>query len=348
MRITNSMMIANTVRNINSSARRLNEAQERISSEKNISLPSDDPVIATRSIKYRNYVARIEQFQKNAEDAASWQEVTEGALDTLNDVITQVRTLTVKAAGGTLTDSDLTDIKTEIAELRDQAIEIMNTAYGDRYVFAGFNTAEPPYALESTTVGDTAAFKGGWLSLCGVVPSSVADADISACYAAEAANSYTTASAHSIKYNIGFDNEVTVNIEGQDVVGEGAGNLFDTFAKLLLALDGETSYKTYDAGSGMVTTAAIDGIDDLLDDLDVNREKITTIQATLGARMNYVNSVAERLGNDYTTYTTLMSQNEDVDISTATMEEATAQTVYQASLSVGAKAITKTLVDYMA
>jgi flagellar hook-associated protein 3 FlgL len=348
VRITNLMMITNTIRNINSAARRLNEAQERIASEKNISLPSDDPVVATRSIKYRNYVARIEQYQKNAEDAASWQEVTEGALSDLNDVVTQVRTLTAKASAGTMTANDLAAIKSEISELRDQAIEIMNTTYGDRYIFGGFSTAEPPYEVVSTTVGDTVTFKDKWLSLCGVAASDIADTDISSFYAANAANIYTTASAQSIRYNIGFDTEATVNIEGQDVTGEGAGNLFDTFAKLFVALDGATSYKSYDAGTGSVTTAAIDGIDALLDDLDANLDRIETVQATLGARMNYVSDVAERLASDYTTYTTLMSTNEDIDIGKATMEETTAQTVYQASLSVGAKAITKTLVDYMA
>ncbi|HMM21751.1 MAG TPA: flagellar hook-associated protein FlgL [Selenomonadales bacterium] len=349
MRITNNMMIASTVRNINNAAIRLNEANERMSSQQKISLPSDDPVIATRAVKYRNYVATIAQYQKNVDNVSSWQKVTDDALSDLSDVIEQVRTLTVQASSDTLSDSNLAAIQTEISQLREQAIEIMNTTYGGRYVFGGFSTGEAPYELVSTDIGEVVTFKGQYLALGGVVSSEVDDSDISDFYTANAANVYQTAGAQSIKYNIGYDAEITVNIEGQDVIGEAAGdNLFDTFAKLLLALDGETSYKSYDAATGTATTVAIDDIDDLLTDLDNDLERLTTTQATLGARMKYVNSVSDRLDNDYTTYSTLMSENEDVDTALASTEAASAEYVYEASLAVGAKAISKTLVDYIA
>lgn len=348
MRITNNMMVTNTVRNINAAANRLNEAQERVSSEKKISLPSDDPVVATRAIKYRNYVATIEQYQKNVDDATSWQKVTDSALSDLYDVVEQIRTLTVKASSDTLADSDRTDIATEVGELQKQMVDIMNTSYGGRYVFGGFSTGSEPYKLESTSIGDVMTFKGKYLDLCGVVSDDQTDSDITAFYTANAGNAYTDTGDQSIKYNIGYDSEVTVNIEGQDVIGAGGDNLFNTVSKLLLALKGDTACKTYDTSTAAVTENSIDSIDDRLTDLDNNLDRITTAQATLGARMNYVNRISDRLDNDYTTYTELMSNNEDVDVSKATIEESSAQTVYEASLAVGAKAISKTLVDFLA
>ncbi len=347
MRITNNMMITNTIRNINSAANRLNDAEERVSSEKKISLPSDDPVVATRAIKYRNYVDTIAQYQTNVSDVQSWQSVTDSALSDLSDVITQVRTLTVKASSDTMTDSDKADIATQISALRDQAIDIMNTTYGGRYVFGGYNTSEAPYELTSTDVGDTVTFKGQYLSLGGVVSADDDDDDIVTFCSDNASNAYSTSAAQSINYNIGYDSEVTVNTEGQNVVGEGSGNLFDTFSKLLLALNGDTSYKAYDSTTGTVTTNTISNISDLLTDLDANEDMVTTAQAALGASESHVSQVSDRLANDYTTYTTLMSDNEDVDVSKATIEESSAETVYEAALSVGAKAISKTLVDYM-
>jgi flagellar hook-associated protein 3 FlgL len=349
MRITNSMMIANTVRNMNNAARRLSEAQERMSSQQKIQLASDDPVIATRAVKYRNYVATVEQYQKNVDDVTSWQEVTETALSDLSDVIQQIRELTVKASSDTMTGEDLADIQTQIVELRDEAIQIMNTSYAGRYVFAGYSTGEEPYKLVTTDVGDTVMFKGEYLSLGGVVTADTEDDTIVAF--CEANTEYEASGTETIKYNIGFNTDITVNIEGQDVIGQGSTNLFDTLAKLILALDGETSYKTAevaDDGTVTVATNTIDSIDDLLTDLDTDYDRLLTTQATLGARMDSVSRAAERLSTDYTTYTTLMSNNEDVDVSEASTEVASAEYVYEASLSVGAKVITKTLVDYLA
>lgn len=361
MRITNNMIVANTIKNLNNSASRVNEAQERVSTEKKISLPSDDPIIATRAIKYRSYVDTIEQYQKNTDDVTSWQSTTDGALSDLSDIMGQVRTLVVKASSDTLSDSDLSAIKEQISELQQNAIDVMNTSYGGRYIFGGYSTGDAPYALESTGLTDsngdsisTVTFKGNYLSLGGVVDSSVSDSDIENFCNTNAGDIYSTASTQSIKVNVGFDTDVTVNVEGQNVVGEGAGNLFDTFSKILLALGGATSYKsaTVDTSTSpaatTVTENAISDVSDFLTDIDNNLTQISTAQSALGASMKNVSMIADRLDNAYTTYTTLMSNNEDVDISKATIESSSAEAVYEASLAVGAKAISKTLVDYLA
>ena len=91
MRITNNMIVTNTIRNINASANRLNEASERMSTELKISLPSDDPVVATTTIKYRDYVAKIEEYQSNASAASSWQKTTDDALGELYDYVAAIK-----------------------------------------------------------------------------------------------------------------------------------------------------------------------------------------------------------------------------------------------------------------
>ncbi|MBP1763308.1 MAG: flagellar hook-associated protein 3 [Firmicutes bacterium] len=156
--------------------------------------------------------------------------------------------------------------------------------------------------------------------------------------------------AQNINYNIGFNSEVTVNIEGQDVVGEGSGsNLFNTFAKLLLALNGDTSYKSAgmdSAGNVTLTTNSLD-LSDLIDEFSANLDQVTVAQATLGARMDVVGTASTNLDDAYTTYSTFMTDNEDIDTATAATELASAEYTYEAALSVGAKVISKTLIDYI-
>ncbi len=442
MRITNNMITANTIKNINNAANRLNAANEKVATDKKISLPSDDPVVATRAITYRNYVDNNEQYQSNVEAAQSWQSTTDEALTSLNKVIAKVRDLTVQASSDTETDSDKANVATEISSLRDEAIDIMNSTYGGRYIFGGYSTGEAPYKLVSTNIGDIVTYKGKYLSLGGLSADNT-DSDIATFCTTNASNIYsdtrlgtvtstgtntytaanlsigsgldtgtysinvaydTTSSTYnftlsdgtnsytasstsstaavafttssgivtlnapssgyadgdalsfkvasndqSIKYNIGYDTEITVNTEGQDVVGKDVGSdLFSTFAKLLTVLNGGSSYKTYDVSTGTVTTTAVDNLDDLLTDLDNSVDQLTTAQADLGARETHLSNVSDSLDNQYTTYTTIMSNNENADINKAAIEESSAETVYDAALSVGAKAISKTLVDYLA
>ncbi|CVK18238.1 MULTISPECIES: flagellar hook-associated protein FlgL [Sporomusa] len=351
MRVTNNMMVANTVWNINKNMERLNKASQVSSTQSKIQLPSDDPIIATRAIKYRSYVANVEQYQKNVESAVSWQEVTNSALDGLTDVVQRLQELVTQASSDVLNDSNLADIKSEVLQLQQTAIDYLNTSYAGRYVFAGYDTDEPPYSLETVTIGSTEVsmvnFKGN--TLTATVDASVDDADITDYYTNNAA--YTdTGSDQKIFYNVGFGTSLAVNVEGQDVTGSGAGNLFDTISKILIGLDGGDSYKTAatDPATGAVTIATTGfAMDDFLTDLSGNLNTILTAQTDLGARMKYAEMAQSRLASNLETYTALMSNNEDADIALASTDLTTAQSVYNASLSVGSIVMSKSLVDFL-
>lgn len=174
--------------------------------------------------------------------------------------------------------------------------------------------------------------------------------------AAAAKNTYQTltsadnAAAQNISYNVGFGTSVTVNIEGQDVTGEGDSSIFNTIQKLLLALNGDTTYKTAtmdSAGNVTVTTNSLD-ISALIDELSTALSTVTKAQGTLGARMKQVSSISDRLDDAYEAYKSLMTDNENIDTAAATTELTSAEYTYEAALAVGAKVISKSLIDYIA
>ncbi len=308
MRITNIMMTDASVRSINKNMERLSKAQAQVSTQSKIQQPSDDPVVASRAIRYRSYVARVEQYKENVNNVASWQKVTDTALSDLSDtVVQQLKELVVKASStGTLNSENLSAIKEEVTQLQQSAIDALNTTYGGRYIFGGYATDVAPYSLDSD---NNVLFKGQLVS------------------------EFTdNGEEQAIKSNIGYGSAVTINVEGQAVTGTGDSNLFATFAKVLAGLD---------SGDSEALTSC-------LDDIEANLDTILAAQADLGARMNYVSMVGARLANDYTTYKELMSNNEDADMAEASAESATAQTVYEASLSVGVKVMSKSLLDYLA
>ncbi|AGC69533.1 flagellar hook-associated protein 3 [Thermoclostridium stercorarium subsp. stercorarium DSM 8532] len=140
MRITNNMLINNMLSNLSNSLNRVSKYQNQVASKKKISLPSDDPIVASRALKLRTDVAEIEQYKRNVDDAESWMEITETTIMQIENVMQRARELTVDAANGTKTPEDMAKIKAEIEQLKAQMIQLANTTYSGRYIFSGFKT----------------------------------------------------------------------------------------------------------------------------------------------------------------------------------------------------------------
>ena len=140
MRITNNMMIANMKRNLANNQTRMSKYQNQLQTGKKIQFPSDDPVVAARALKLRTDVSKIEQYQKNLEDAGSWLDETDVTLGKIGDVLQKARELTVQAANGTNTQEETQKIAQELKQLRAQLTHLANSTYAGRYIFSGFKT----------------------------------------------------------------------------------------------------------------------------------------------------------------------------------------------------------------
>ncbi|MFK4997186.1 hypothetical protein ACI2OX_05025 [Bacillus sp. N9] len=69
MRVTDGMIARNVMYNINQSYSRLDALFEQVQTQKKISRPSDDPVVAMKGMYYRTNVIEVEQFKRNYSDA---------------------------------------------------------------------------------------------------------------------------------------------------------------------------------------------------------------------------------------------------------------------------------------
>ncbi len=94
---------------------------------------------------------------------------------------------------------------------------------------------------------------------------------------------------------------------------------------------------------------ALGGISDKStgDDITAMHNKILEAQADVGARQNRVELMENRLAIREVSVTKQMSDNEDVDYAKAITEMVTSESIHQAALSVGAKIIQQTLVDFI-
>lgn len=144
MRITNKIMQDNSLYNINSNKVSQNNLSTQMSTQKKINRPSDDPVVAIRSLRLRSSVSQITQYyEKNVPDAESWIKVTEDALSTVTEVVTDLVKQATKGANSDLKSDDLDIIIQNMEALEEEVYATGNVDYAGRFIFTGYRTDTP-------------------------------------------------------------------------------------------------------------------------------------------------------------------------------------------------------------
>ena len=141
MRVTNNMMLRNTTSNINNNKYSVNSLNNQMSSQKKISRPSEDPVVAIRALRLRSNLSEINQYyEKNIPDAEAWLDVTETALKNMKTILSDIRTQCTYGASDQLKAEDRNTILTQLESLRKQIYSEGNSDYAGRTVFTGYRT----------------------------------------------------------------------------------------------------------------------------------------------------------------------------------------------------------------
>ncbi|MBS4219331.1 flagellar hook-associated protein FlgL [Bacillus sp. FJAT-49711] len=290
MRVTNGMISKNVMNNINLSYGRLDKLFNQIQTQKKISRPSDDPVVAMKGMFYRMNVLEVEQFKRNFSEAHNWVETTDSAIGEASKVLERIRELTVQASNETYDEGQLEAVKEEIAQLKSHIKSIANSKVGDKYIFNGTDTLTPPV--------DSA----GNVSF----------------------------NSKNVEFELAKGIFVPVNLNGDQVFGEN-GDVFKMLDDLETAL-----------GNG--DTQAIGGF---LDKIDASANKMLSARAELGARTNRLDFMEERIDNQEIIAKRIMSDNEDIDFEKVVMEFKQQEAVHTAAMSVGARIIQPTLMDFL-
>lgn len=141
MRVTNNMMLRNTTSNINNNKYSVNSLNNQMSSQKKISRPSEDPVVAIRALRLRSNLSEINQYyEKNIPDAEAWLNETETALMNMKTILSDIRTQCTYGASDQLKAEDRKTILTQLESLRKQIYSEGNSDYAGRTVFTGYRT----------------------------------------------------------------------------------------------------------------------------------------------------------------------------------------------------------------
>jgi flagellar hook-associated protein 3 FlgL len=144
MRVTQSMLSNNMLRNLSNSYTNMGTYMDQLTTGKKINRPSDDPVIAVKGMDYRSQLKEVEQYQRNTNEVHNWMDNSDDALDQATKALQRLRELAVQASNDTYDIGERHNIMEEVEQLKTHLIDIGNTKVNGKYIFNGTKTDVKP------------------------------------------------------------------------------------------------------------------------------------------------------------------------------------------------------------
>lgn len=144
-------MITNSMFNIQTEYGKL---MEKLSTQKMINRPSDDPIGTNNILNFRTAINTIQQYQTNITDADISLSVTETVLTSIRKVVADAEAIAISEAGtGSAETMDIS--AATVSALIDEALSLMNTKQSDSYLFSGSKTDTQPFtaAYRAASIG---------------------------------------------------------------------------------------------------------------------------------------------------------------------------------------------------
>lgn len=295
----------------------MDKKQMQVSTGKRIHVPSDDPVAISRSLKIRADLSELDQYRKNVDDSVSFLETTDLAVKNVGEALQRLRELTVQASNGVLTGEDTKKIAGEVKEIKEQIINLGNTTYSGKYIFSGKKTDEKLFIFDTDPAVNDYVYNVGLTN--NIDPNVIDD---------------------KIQFEVGVNEKIEINSLGFEIFDLPPSTSATAGDKpgIIAMINGILT--DLDTGNSAGLSAAIANVDSYI---NVN----LTARSDIGAKMNRMELVQNRIADDKINYSKLRSQLEDADMGEVIMQLMKEENVYRASLSVGARVIQPTLLDFL-
>ncbi|MDP9387062.1 MAG: flagellar hook-associated protein FlgL [Actinomycetota bacterium] len=200
-RITHRTLQQSTLRGLNGNLSRMQTLQEKLSSGREVSRPSDSPVATVSAMRLRSGLRRAEQHSRNAQDGLNWLGTADATLTSMLQVTARARELVLRAANASMGAEERQAVAAEIDALRENAFALANTRYLDRPIFAG--TASAPGAYDAS---------GAFLGVAG--------------------DETAPGAQGKVERTVAAGVSVRVNVTGPEVFGAAGDDLFSDLARV--------------------------------------------------------------------------------------------------------------------
>lgn len=320
IRVTQSMMNTQLLRNISTNLGRMNILQDQLSTGRKINKPSDDPVGITFALRYRSELDATKQYEKNVGSALSQLEYMDTTIGQAGDVMQRVRELLVRGSNSTFEQSSLDAIKIEISQLYNQMVEIGNSQFNGKTMFNGELTDDKPYPVTEL----------------GAAIDPAATPPVLKAY-------HVNTDTGAINYELSAGMTMKVNMTGSEIFGAA---LSPTATQAEIEAS-DNVFVLLQRAHDMLEASDQEGLSNMLGQIDSRMQTMLTKRSEVGARYNRLEIIQDRLSDITLNLKTVQASVEDADIAAVITNLKTEENIYQASLSVGAQLIRPSLVDFL-
>lgn len=270
----------------------MDRTREQMSSGRKILRPSDDPTGIARGMQLSAQATRSDRFVANAQAVQDEIDVVDSQLQSANDLVTQARDIALQGANPMNLDSRQA-LADQIRGIKDQLIAISEAEYAGIKLFSG--------TVDATQVFDPTTYTY---------------------------NGNSGARQRTIDEGV----DMTLNVPGDQIFGNGAASVFAALDELATALD---------TGNQATITGTS------LGKLDSSRAQVLTARSALGARYEQASATEIRQIQNRTNLGQAFSSVMDVDLAQAVTDIKLQEVAYQTTLSALSRIIQPSLLDFL-
>ena len=152
MRITQATMTNSFIRNLSKNLKQMETYHDKLTSGKEVSKPSDDPLLVGKIMDMHNNIKQNEQYNSNISDTLGWVATQDNALGGVTAGLNRIRELMIYGANGSLSKTDRLAIKEEVVMEIEGLTDVLNTNFDGRYIFAGQRTNTMPFNVKDGVI----------------------------------------------------------------------------------------------------------------------------------------------------------------------------------------------------
>lgn len=149
-RVSTDMPSNDMLYNLGNRQYRMNELENKMGTQTRIQNLRDDPLAASRSVRFQSALVRMRQYEGNVAAAQTDLRYAEGYITEGLSLVQRIRDLTVQGANGIYTKDQLGGMAAEVDQLLEELVKMANAQdTAGRFIFSGFDARTEPFRVVS-------------------------------------------------------------------------------------------------------------------------------------------------------------------------------------------------------
>ncbi len=345
-RITNNITVRNYLKGMRSNLGNLSGSNQKLTTQRSFNRASEDVTGAARALRVRRLLNDNARNIANADTLSSRLDTADSNLRSLSDIYQRMNDLVLHGMNDTMSNQDRQILATEVNNLRDQALSIANSKYGDQYLFCSAGNADssipftvgndgqlyyngnstPIDQLVTDSNGKAAVDNGGIITEVDYNGTNYLDIGLG-----------LSVSGSGASFQLDTRTAVQSSLSGLDIFGYGTDQ--NGVSKNFFSLFGNIAEHLSEGN----TTA----LEQELSALSTSHDSLLIAIADIGNNVSFIENISTQLEDDRVSLQKLQNSVESVDLAEEIMHNKEFEMAWTVTLQLGSNILPKTIFDFL-